>query len=345
VQRQQNVQIYATCPQSRDIARELYTQRVIDVARWSEEAGCHGMLVYTDNGIADPWLVSQLVIQHTTALVPLVAVQPAYMTPLSAAKMVASLGWMHGRAVALNMVAGGFRNDLLALGDPTPHDERYERLIEYVAIIKSLLADQGPVTHEGKHYRVRNLRMSPSLPVDLTPDILVSGSSPAGEAAAVTMGAISVTYPEPIGEDTRPAPSDGRRRGVRVGIIARETADEAWDVASERFPDTRAGRITHGLAMKVSDSQWHKQLSSLDERPASPDHPYWLGPFQTSATFCPYLVGTYERVADELARYVGLGASVLILDIPPSREELQHTGIAIRRAQSTTQSTHAHASR
>ncbi len=118
------------------------------------------MLVYTDNGIADPWLVSQLVIQHTQRLVPLVAVQPAYMTPLCAAKMVASLGWMHGRAVALNMVAGGFRNDLLALGDPTPHDERYERLIEYVAIIKSLLADQAPVTHEGKHYRVRNLRMA-----------------------------------------------------------------------------------------------------------------------------------------------------------------------------------------
>jgi hypothetical protein len=46
-----------------------------------------------------------------------------------------------------------------------------------------------------------------------------------------------------------------------------------------------------------------------------------------------------------LARYVGLGASVFILDIPPSREDLEHTGIAIRRAQTTTQNTHAHASR
>jgi alkanesulfonate monooxygenase len=339
------MQIYATCPQSRDVARELYVQRVIDAARWSEEAGCHGMLVYTDNGIADTWLVSQLVIQHTRSLVPLVAVQPAYLTPFSAAKMVASLGWMHGRAVALNMVAGGFRNDLLALGDTTPHDERYERLIEYVAIIKALLADQGPVTHEGKHYRVRNLRMAPPLPPELMPDILVSGSSPAGDAAAVTMSAISVTYPEPIDADALSAPADGRRRGVRVGIIARETADEAWDVAFERFPDTRAGRITHGLAMKVSDSQWHQQLSALGERPATPDHPYWLGPFQTSATFCPYLVGTYDRVADELARYVGHGASVFILDIPPSREELVHTGIAISRATTLVQGTHAHASR
>jgi alkanesulfonate monooxygenase len=233
---------------------------------------------------------------------------------------------------------------LVALGDTTPHDERYERLIEYVAVMKSLLADQGPVTHEGKHYRVRNLRMAPGLPRELIPDILVSGSSEAGEAAALTMGAISVTYPEPLNDDTQSAPADGRRRGVRVGIIARETADEAWEIAYERFPDTRAGRITHGLAMTVSDSQWHKQLSSLDERPATPDHPYWLGPFQTSATFCPYLVGTYDRVADELARYVEHGASVFILDVPPSREELVHTGISIRRAQTIARNTHAHAS-
>jgi hypothetical protein len=60
---------------------------------------------------------------------------------------------------------------------------------------------------------------------------------------------IYATYPEPINDDTQPAPNDGRRRGVRVGIIARETADEAWDVAYERVPDTRAGRITHGLAV------------------------------------------------------------------------------------------------
>jgi alkanesulfonate monooxygenase len=71
--------------------------------------------------------------------------------------------------------------------------------------------------------------------------------------------------------------------------------------------------------MKVSDSEWHKQLSSL--------------------------VGTYFRVADELASCAGLGASVFILDIPPSREELLHTGIAIRRAQTIARSSHAHASR
>ena len=35
--------------------------------------------------------------------------------------MVSSLGYLHGRAVHLNMLAGGFRNDLLALGVVAAH--------------------------------------------------------------------------------------------------------------------------------------------------------------------------------------------------------------------------------
>src|SRR2546426_5042331 len=42
-------------------------------------------------------------------------------------------------------------------------------------------------------------------------------------------------------------------------------------------------------------------------------------------TMCPYLVGSYERVGDELARYIGVGYRSFILDIPPTEEELHHT--------------------
>src|SRR6516164_7613663 len=82
------LKIFSTCPQSSAIDREAYVQNVIDVSRWSEEAGCEGILVYTDNSLVDPWLVSQIIIQNTQQLCPLVAIQPAYMHPYTAAKMV-----------------------------------------------------------------------------------------------------------------------------------------------------------------------------------------------------------------------------------------------------------------
>jgi alkanesulfonate monooxygenase len=128
------VEVFSTCPQSKGVEGAAYLEQVADVARWSEEAGCRGILVYSDNSLVDPWLVAQLVIQATNTLWPLVAVQPVYLHPYSAAKMVATLGHLHRRRVALNMLAGGFKNDLVALDDTTPHDERYERTVEYSLI-------------------------------------------------------------------------------------------------------------------------------------------------------------------------------------------------------------------
>lgn len=324
--------IYSTCPQSKDVPAGQYDRRVVDVARWSERAGAYGILVYTDNGIVDPWLVAQRVIESTERLRPLVAVQPVYLHPYSVAKMVTSLAYLHGRAIDLNMLAGGFRNDLLALGDQTEHDQRYERTVEYTQILSDLLKGDT-VTLEGRWHQVKGLRLTPPLPPELAPGLLISGSSPAGMAAAQALGALAVRYPKPVEEEA----ADGSERshgrvGVRVGVIARDTDAEAWQVARNRFPEDRRGELRHQLAMKVSDSQWHRQLSALARGGEEPENPYWLGPFKQGQTFCPYLVGSHPRVGAELARYMAAGFQTFILDIPPDEEELRHTGMAFAAA-------------
>src|SRR5512134_3521912 len=68
--------VFSTCPPSKDISARDYFHRVAEVARWSEHAGCKGILVYADNGLCDPWIVSEVILRHTTTLCPLVAVQP-----------------------------------------------------------------------------------------------------------------------------------------------------------------------------------------------------------------------------------------------------------------------------
>jgi alkanesulfonate monooxygenase len=323
--------IFSTCPQSRDCSPDEYAERVRETARWSEAAGCEGMLVYTDNGIVDAWLVSQLVLESTERLAPLVAVQAAYMHPYTAAKMVSSFAFMYGRKLYLNMVAGGFRNDLLALGDETPHDERYERTVEYAQIVTRLLAGET-VTFSSKRYTVSKLSMTPSVPAQLQPGLFISGSSPAGLQAAEQIGAVAVKYPKRSDDEVEQA---GGRAGMRVGIVTRASAEEAWSVARARFPEDRKGQIAHKLAMKVSDSQWHRQLSDMAAAEGAQDDPYWLWPFENYATFCPYLVGSYERVSAELARYVRLGFHSFILDIPASEEELHHIGVVFAQARAS----------
>ena len=319
------IRVFSTCPQWSAVEKARYLRAVTDVAHWSDELGFEGILIYTDHSQLDPWLIAQVILQTTGSLCPLVAVQPAYMHPCAVAKMVATLGHLYGRRVYLNMVAGGFKNDLLALNDATPHDRRYDRVIEYVGIIKELLAGESPVSYDGEFYKVHRIKMTPPLPQDLFPGILMSGSSDAGLAAAERIGATAIQYPRPVEEYERDVAKRLENSGIRVGIITRPDADEAWRAASERFPEDRRGRITHHLAMKVSDSEWHKQLSEMGMRSSSDDNPYWLRPFLNYKTFCPYLVGSYDRVAGELARYMTAGARTFILDIPPSAEELEHT--------------------
>src|SRR5260370_20809956 len=84
--------------------------------------------------------------------------------------------------------------------------------------------------------------------------------------------------------------------------------------------------------MKVWGAVWRGQLSDWADATVAGDSPYWLVPFQNYKTMCPYLVGSYERVGDELARYIAVGYRSFILDIPPTEEELRHTNLAFRRA-------------
>jgi alkanesulfonate monooxygenase len=325
----QTIRLFSTCPPSVDVAStpavpgRSYHQHVAQIARWSEAAGCEGMLIYADNRLVDPWLVAQSVILATERLCPLVAVQPAYMHPYAVAKMVATLGYLHGRKIYLNMVAGGFKRDLEALSDMTPHDARYTRLVEYTRIIMDLVrasAGNRAVSFQGSYYTVEGLKLTPPVPPDILPEVFVSGSSEAGLEAARALGAVAVHYPQPARQYGENAFDPAQARGIRVGIIARPTSEEAWRVAEERFPPDRRGQVVHQLAMKTSDSRWHKDLSERPE--AEPDSPYWLRPFRSYQTFCPYLVGARERVAEEIARYIAAGFRTFILDVPPDEAEL-----------------------
>src|SRR6267142_2443345 len=330
--RERDFKIFSSFPIAAQLRPETCIRELQEFARSSEAAGHEGTLVFTDNSQLDPWLVSQVIIEATERLCPLVAIQPAYMHPYSVAKMITSFAHLYGRRLYLNMVAGGFKNDLLALNDLTFYDERYARLLEYATVIQSLLRTTEPVSFEGRYYKVTNLKLTPPLPAELMPGVLVSGSSEAGMDAARQLKATAVEYPKPPAEYATAPSVNIASRGIRIGIIARSEDTEAWSVARARYPEDRKGQLTHQLAMKVSDSSWHRQLSELGKTAPGAENPYWLIPFQNYKAVCPFLVGSYDRVADEVARYVDVGYRIFILDVPASAEEMHHTGEVFERA-------------
>lgn len=271
------LKIYLTCPPSNQAQPHEYLRRVQDIARSSEDAGCEGILVNTGDGPFDPWLVSQAIIHATTRLCPLIAIQPAYMHPYSVARMIASLAFFHGRRLCLNMVAEEFKN-----GSAADHG-CYASLIEYTTIIQRLVRSPDPVTFEGRHYRVANLKLTPALPAELVPGVFVSGASEEGVEAARQLGATPLDAPKPSPDYAAGELQDARGRGIRIGIVARANDEEARRIA--RAPSRSA---------------------------------------------C--LVGSYDSVADEVARYVDAGYRTFVLDAPANFEEMRHIGEVFERA-------------
>jgi alkanesulfonate monooxygenase len=257
------------------------------------------------------------------------------MHPYSAAKIVASLGFLYNRKIYLNMIAGGFRGDLFSLSDETAHDDRYKRLEEYTSVIKGLLRGGKPFSFTGEYYRLKNVVMKPGLPSELLPEVFVSGTSEAGARAGRSLDAVSVEYPQP-GASYQAAQRQGKF-GIRIGIIVAEHAEEAWQKAYQRFPGDSIGRIKHAMAMRISDSQWHKDLSALERQLDEGSHSYWLWPFKNYNTFCPYLVGSYQEVSNEIAAYLRAGFTSFILDIPREEMDLHQAKLVFGLAQKLRQ--------
>jgi alkanesulfonate monooxygenase len=328
--------LIGACPSSRKAARGIdYANMVRAAGEWAERDGWEALLIYTSNGLADPWAIAQFLLQSTRTVRPLVAVQPLYEHPFTVANQVLTLSLFYQRQIWINFVAGDYPHDRAALGDQTPHDRRYDRVIEYGSIIRQLQTSPSPVTATGEFYQVKDLHLFARLPAPLLLEFTVSGSSEAGLNAARALGACAIQYPKPSHDYTGSLDPSLRSYGLRIGVIARPTSEAAWDAAHRRFPENPDGARVRSFASQVSDSVWVKELSKDVAVPAG--HPYWLGPYRNYQSSCPFLVGSIDDVARELAAYLRAGFRTFLLETPSDRGDSEAITGAFRAAQDVAQ--------
>lgn len=333
--------VYSTSPGVVGGRRSVsFSQKTADVARWADAAGVRGLLIFTDNFSADPWMVAQYMVERTENIVPLVAVQPNYQHPVTAARLMVGIGRLFGRGVDINLVTGSHTADLRALGNSLDHDARYDRLLAFGQILIALLDGAGPVTHHSPYYEVNDSVLEPSLPPGLAPLLHVAGQSPAATRVVGELGATRLVNPEPAWHYAARGGQPLHRTGIRVGVIARESHDEAWRVARRRYPRdaAREERFNHNRKTAFASSPEHNHTES---RQAPVDHAaedvYWLHPLRVSVEYCAYLVGSYDEVAAELRSYRESGMCTLILAAPHEEDDLFHANEAVRRASVTAE--------
>lgn len=304
------------------------------LARRAEDHGFTGLLIFYDHMILDPWAVAGLILQQTSTLTPLVAMQPYTLPPFTAAKMIGSLVSLYRRRIDLNIITGAAPEELDQVGDKLDHEQRYARATEYVTLLRQLLSRDEPVTWDGDYYRCRGLQINSRLSEHLLPRIFVPGSSEASKRLAAQVGHVMITHPEPVDLFARNFLAGREDRvqamGVRVGLVARETDEEAWAAARKDHLVDRAARL-RTLLKRDSQSDWNARMARLASDADVYDDVYWTGPYSTGRTAAPVLVGSYDSVARYLDRYVELGVSSLLLTKVDSEEDFRHAHAVLAR--------------
>lgn len=306
-------------------------QLFTEYAQRAESYGISGLLAFYNHGDLDPWVVAATILQHTKVMTPLIALQPYTMTPFNAAKVIWSLTTLYRRRIDVNLITGATKAELDEIDEQLDHDERFERATEYMRVVRALLSSNEPLVHEGRFYRYRSLRMYSRIDPEFLPRVFVAGSSPAGQRMAAAVANVAITHPEPVeqfADGFLGQERQGQQIGIRVGLVARPTDEEAWSAAQAMYSEDRSARLKTAMRKK-SESDWIRRLAHLATAEGVYDEVYWTGAFRADKGNMPVLVGSYGKVADYLERYLDLGVSTVILAGGFGEEDFEHASVVI----------------
>lgn len=327
---QHDFDVYATALAPEQVEGDPL-QLFTEYAQRAERYGIDGLLAFYNHRMLDPWVIAATILQHTKAITPLIALQPYAMAPFTAAKVIWSLTNLHHRRIDVNLITGATKEELDQIDEKLDHDERFERATEYMTVVRALLSSDEPLVHDGRFYRYRALRMHSRLEPEFMPRTFVAGSSPAGQRMAAAVADVAITHPEPVEQFSDTFLGQGRksqRIGIRVGLVARPTDDEAWSAARNLYSEDRIARFNTAMRKK-SESDWIRRLAHLVTEEGIYDEVYWTGASRSDKGNLPVLVGSYRRVADYLERYLLLGVRTVILGGGFDEEDFEHAAIVL----------------
>jgi alkanesulfonate monooxygenase len=311
------------------------------VARSAEQLGFTGALTPTSSWCDDAWLMTAALTQLTSTFKYLVAFRPGLQSPMLAAQMAATYQRISNGRLLINVVVGGDRVEQLRYGDRAAKEERYARAGEFLEIVRKLWTGEE-VDFEGEHLGVEGARLLDPPP---WPQIYLGGSSPGAIEVAARYADVYLTWgepPEPVA-----AKLDAVRRraeeldrelrfGIRLHVIARETAAEAWAVAQRLLDGLDSEQISAAQAVqRASESEGQRRMSSLhngrtDSLEVAPN--LWAGIGLVRGGAGTALVGSHEEVAERIAEYHELGIDEFILSGYPHLEEAYQVGEGVMPA-------------
>lgn len=314
-------------------AREVDHGYLAQIAQAADRLGYHGVLIPTGRSCEDSWVVASSLIALTKNLRFLIAFRPGLLNPTLAARMAATFDRISNGRLLVNIVTGGDPAENTGDGIFLEHHERYEITREFLAVWKSLLAGDT-VNHAGRHLRIEdgNLLFPPVQTPH--PPLFFGGSSDIGIDVAGEHVDTYLSWGEPpaeVGQKLQQAQAAAAKYGrtlnfgVRLHVIVRETAKQAWEAAEALISHVDDLTIAKAQAKFSSmDSVGQQRMAALhggrrDRLEIYPN--LWAGVGLVRGGAGTALVGDPDQVAGLIRQYMEVGVENFIFSGYPHLEE------------------------
>ncbi|QZA06261.1 LLM class flavin-dependent oxidoreductase [Mycolicibacter heraklionensis] len=306
------------------------------VAGSAEKLGFTGALTPTSSWCEDAWVFTAALSQLTTRFKFLVAFRPGLQAPTLVAQAAATFQRISGGRLLLNVVTGGDDAEQRRFGDDLDKTARYRRAGEFLTVFRQLWSGE-PVTFRGDHLFVDDATI---VPAATWPDIYLGGSSAEAMDVAAEHADVYLTWGEPPAQvadkldavrrrvkdlGSARAASGELRFGIRLHVISRPTAAEAWAQADRLLAGISPGQIHRAQQVqRNSGSEGQRRMTELhggrtDQLEVSPN--LWAGVGLVRGGAGTALVGSHEEVADRIEEYHRLGLDEFVLSGYPHLEE------------------------
>ncbi len=323
-------------------AREVDPAHIAWQAAQDEADGYDRALVHIYSSWADPWVVATWAAAATSRIGLTIAHRPGVTEPTVAARQFATLDRVSGGRAGVHIVIGSSDEDVRRDGDRLGKADRYRRADEYLSVFTRALHSDEPFDHEGEFFHIvdgwSGFRPSGPVPISL------GGASPAAKELAATYADVSAgayRTPEEAGAVVREVRALAAERGREIGfwkqafVILGDTEAEAQEIARALRAGAHEVVAASDAEVLGSSAQFaqarERGLRDVDDLRAA-------GAAHVDRTFDDALVGSVERIVEELDAYrrVGVETIQVVASIETEEERrLRRSVVAeLRRAAS-----------
>lgn len=275
------------------------------------ELGFKHTLITIGDKRYDPWVLAQYGLSKNKQFKPLIATNPIHQHPVALVKRLISLKNIWQADVALNLVSGSFISELNSIGNNLNFEQRNERLIEFLKICQDLSVQKSTYSFKGLHYQIENIDLYPQNNSGKTSSFFISGHF---EAQLPDKANESVYFVKNYRPMSHLQKALSPRSGLNVGLCVRPTEAEALAAVQELYPADRQGELLFSMAVNNNETPWNIWIKDYLKSNRDDDPLFYLKPFKSYQSSAPFIVGSYEKVAEHLKKCTELNYNFFVLD-------------------------------